>query len=99
VVRDYVAAGKLPKVEWTKIVEHIDHAVKLVGVEHVGLGSDFDGADMPYGMESVADIPQITNALLANGYAPADVEKILGGNTLRLMQDVENTAKKIGGKP
>ncbi len=99
VVRDYVAAGKLPKVDWTKIVEHIDHAVKLVGAEHVGLGSDFDGADMPYGMESVADIPQITNALLAKGYAAADVQKILGGNTLRLMQDVENTAKKLGGKP
>ncbi len=99
VVRDYVAAGKLPKVEWTKIVEHIDHAVKLVGADHVGLGSDFDGADMPYGMESVADIPRITTALLAKGYSPADVQKILGSNTLRLMEDVENTAKKMGGKP
>jgi membrane dipeptidase len=98
VTRDYVAAGKLPRVEWTKIIEHIDHAVKLVGADHVGLGSDFDGADMPYGMDDVSKLPEITNALLAKGYAPDDVRKILGGNTLRLMQEVEDTAKKLGGK-
>jgi membrane dipeptidase len=94
ITRDMVAQGKLPRVEWTEIIKHIDHAVKLVGADHVGLGSDFDGADMPYGMEDVSDIPQITNALLAKGYAPADVQKILGGNTLRLMQDVEAAAQK-----
>ncbi len=98
VTREYVAAEKLPRVEWTKIIEHIDHAVKLVGADHVGLGSDFDGADMPYGMDDVSKLPEITNVLLAKGYSPADVQKILGGNTLRLMQDVENTAKKLGGK-
>jgi membrane dipeptidase len=94
VTREMVAQGKLPRVEWTEIVKHIDHAVKLVGADHVGLGSDFDGADMPYGMEDVSDIPQITNALLARGYSAADVRKILGGNTLRLMQDVEAAAQK-----
>jgi membrane dipeptidase len=94
VTREMVAQGKLPRVEWTEIIQHIDHAVKLVGADHVGLGSDFDGADMPYGMEDVSDIPQITNALLARGYSPADVRKILGGNTLRLMQDVEAAAQK-----
>jgi membrane dipeptidase len=94
ITRDMVAQGKLPRVEWTEIIKHIDHAVKLVGADHVGLGSDFDGADMPYGMEDVSDIPQITNALLARGYSPADVRKILGGNTLRLMQDVEAAAQK-----
>jgi len=93
-----VAAGKLPRVEWTKIIEHIDHAVKLVGADHVGLGSDFDGADMPYGMDDVSKLPEITNALLAKGYSPDDVRKILGGNTLKLMQEVEDTAKKLGGK-
>jgi membrane dipeptidase len=98
VTRDYVAAGKLPRVEWTKIIEHIDHAVKLVGADHVGLGSDFDGADMPYGMDDVSKLPEITNALLAKGYSPDDVRKILGGNTLKLMQEVEDTAKKLGGK-
>jgi len=94
ITRDMVAQGKLPRVDWTEIFNHIDHAVKLVGADHVGLGSDFDGADMPYGMEDVSDIPQITNALLAKGYSPADVRKILGGNTLRLMQDVEAAAQK-----
>ena len=89
VTREMVAQGKLPRVDWTEIVKHIDHAVKLVGADHVGLGSDFDGADMPYGMEDASDIPRITDALLAKGYSPADVRKILGGNTLRLMQDVE----------
>ena len=94
ITRDMVAQGKLPRVDWTEIIKHIDHAVKLAGADHVGLGSDFDGADMPYGMEDVSDIPQITNALLAKGYSPADVRKILGGNTLRLMQDVEAAAQK-----
>jgi membrane dipeptidase len=94
VTREMVAQGRLPRVDWTEIINHIDHAVKLVGADHVGLGSDFDGADMPYGMEDVSDLPQITNALLAKGYTAADVRKILGGNTLRLMQDVEAAAQK-----
>jgi membrane dipeptidase len=94
VTREMVAQGKLPRVDWTEIINHIDHAVKLVGADHIGLGSDFDGADMPYGMEDASDIPRITDALLAKGYSPADVRKILGGNTLRLMQDVEAAAQK-----
>jgi membrane dipeptidase len=98
ITRDYVAQGKLPRVDWTAIIEHIDHAVKLVGPDHVGLGSDFDGADMPYGMEDASHLPQITSALLAKGYSPADIQKILGGNTLRLMQDVEAVSHKLGGK-
>jgi membrane dipeptidase len=98
ITRDYVAQGKLPRVDWTAIIDHIDHAVKLVGPDHVGLGSDFDGADMPYGMEDATHLPQITSALLAKGYSPADIQKILGGNTLRLMQDVEAVSHKMGGK-
>jgi membrane dipeptidase len=94
VVRAMVAQGKLPRVDWTEIINHIDHAVKLVGADHVGLGSDFDGADMPYGMEDASHLPQITNALLAKGYSASDIRKILGGNTLRLMQDVEAAAQK-----
>ncbi|MBK9705863.1 MAG: membrane dipeptidase [Acidobacteria bacterium] len=56
--------GPAPKVSWARIVEHIDHAVKLVGVDHVGLGSDFDGGSMPVGMEDCTKLPQITEALL-----------------------------------
>ena len=99
ILREYVAQGKLPRVAWSKIIDHIDHAVKLVGADHVGLGSDFDGADMPYGMEDVTHLPQITNALLEKGYSESDITKILGGNTLRLMQEVEASSKKLGGKP
>jgi membrane dipeptidase len=98
IIRDFVAQGKLPRVDWSRIVDHIDHAVKLVGADHVGLGSDFDGADMPYGMEDVSHLPQITEALLAKGYSASDIQKILGGNTLRLMQDVEATSHRLGGK-
>jgi membrane dipeptidase len=87
-----MAAGKLPKVTWEKIIEHIDHAVKVAGVDHVGLGSDFDGATMPIGMEDASKLPKITAALLEKGYAEADVEKILGGNLLRVMEAVEHAA-------
>jgi membrane dipeptidase len=97
-VREYVAQGKLPRVDWTEIIDHIDHAVKLVGADHVGLGSDFDGADMPYGMEDASHLPQITNALLEKGYSESDIKKILGGNTLRVMQEVEAASKKMGEK-
>ena len=93
--REYVAQGKLPRVDWSKIVEHIDHAVKLVGADHVGLGSDFDGANMPYGMEDAAQIPQITEALLRKGYSEDDVRKILGENTLRVMTDVERVSRDL----
>jgi membrane dipeptidase len=94
-VREAVNAGKLPRVGWEKIIDHIDHAVKLVGADHVGLGSDFDGANMPFGMESAADLPKITDALLKKGYSEADIRKILGENTLRVMEQVESTAKSL----
>ena len=88
-----MAKGTLPKVTWEKIIEHIDHAVKVAGVDHVGLGSDFDGATMPLGMEDVSKLPKITEALLAKGYSEQDVTKILGGNILRVMEAVEKAAK------
>ena len=80
---------------WEKIVEHIDHAVKLVGADHVGLGSDFDGAFMPAGMEDCTMLPQITAALLARGYSETDVRKILGENTLRVMDINEQVARRL----
>jgi membrane dipeptidase len=86
--------GQLPKVSWEKIIEHIDHAVKVAGADHVGLGSDFDGATMPLGMEDVTKLPKITDALLKKGYSEADVEKILGANLLRVMEAVEKGAGK-----
>jgi membrane dipeptidase len=99
ITREYVEKGKLPRVDFTKIIEHIDHAVKVAGIDHVGLGSDFDGANMPYGMEDAAKLPSITEALLQKGYSEGDVGKILGENTLRLMADVERVSRELNTAP
>ncbi len=95
ITREYVERGKLPRVDWIKIIDHIDHAVKVAGIDHVGLGSDFDGANMPFGMEDATKLPKITEALLRKGYSEGDVRKILGENTLRLMADVERVSKEL----
>ena len=98
VVREFMNAGKLPKVDWTVIVDHIDHAVKIAGADHVGLGSDFDGAVMPLGMQDVTHIPQITDALLKKRYSESDIRKILGENTLRVLSQVENVSRELNSK-
>jgi membrane dipeptidase len=90
-----VNEGKLPHVSWERIIDHIDHAVKLVGADHVGLGSDFDGADMPDGMEDCSKLPKITEALLRKGYSEADIRKILGENTLRVMEQAERVSREL----
>jgi membrane dipeptidase len=89
------SAGKLPHVSWERIVDHIDHAVKLVGADHVGLGSDFDGADMPEGLEDCSKLPKITEALLRRGYSENDIRKILGENTLRVMEQSERVSREM----
>lgn len=89
------AEGKLPHVSWTRIIDHIDHAVKLVGADHVGLGSDFDGASMPDGMDDVTHLPQITDALLKKNYSEADIRKILGENTLRVLAAAEQVSREM----
>jgi len=99
ITREYVEQGKLPRVDWTKIIEHIDHAVKVAGVDHVGLGSDFDGANMPYGMEDATKLPKITEALLKKGYSERDVRKILGENALRVMTEVERVSRELNSSP
>lgn len=90
-----VADGKLPHVSWMRIVDHIDHAVKLVGTDHVGLGSDFDGANMPEGMEDCSKLPKITQALIDKGYSDSDIRKILGENTLRVMEQAERVSREM----
>jgi membrane dipeptidase len=95
VTREYVAKGALPRVDYSKIIEHIDHAVKVAGIDHVGLGSDFDGANMPFGMEDASMLPKITEALLKKGYSEGDVKKILGENTLRVMTDAERVSHEL----
>ena len=82
-----------PKATLDDLVAHIDHVVKLVGVDYVGLGSDFDGvASVPEGMEDVSKLPNLTRALLERGYSAADIRKIYGGNLLRVMRQVEKVS-------
>jgi len=89
------AEGKLPPVSWERIIDHIDHVVKLVGPDHVGLGSDFDGATMPTGMEDCSHLPRITEALMRKGYSDDDVRKILGENLLRVMEENERVSRQL----
>jgi membrane dipeptidase len=86
------------------LIQHFEHAIKVAGIDHVGIGSDFDGVDgmLPGGMEDVSKLPAITYELLKRGYTDADVKKILGGNMLRVMAEVEEAARKSqasGAKP
>jgi membrane dipeptidase len=90
-----VPPAQRPTVSWEKIVEHIDHAAKLVGAAHVGLGSDFDGTTVPDGMEDVSMLPKITAALLEKGYSEQDVKNVLGENILRLLERVDAVGKEI----
>jgi membrane dipeptidase len=93
--KEMEASGKLPSVSWERIIEHIDHVVKLVGADHVGLGSDFDGATMPTGMEDCSKLPRITEALMRKGYGEDDLRKILGGNLLRVMEQTERVSREL----
>ena len=90
-----MTGGTLPRVGWEAIVDHIDHVAKLVGADHVGLGSDFDGASMPFGMEDCSHLPRLTEALLSKGYSEADIEKILGGNLLRVLEQAERVSREL----
>ena len=90
-------ADKIPRPPLSALIDHIDHIAKVAGVDHVGLGSDFDGVSgqLPEGIDSAADLPKITAALMDRGYSAADCEKILGGNLLRVFREVEATAKEL----
>lgn len=88
-------SGALPRVSWERIIDHIDHVVKLVGPDHVGLGSDFDGATMPDGMEDCSKLPKITEALMRKGYKDEDIRKILGENLLRVMEQTEKVSREL----
>ena len=71
------------------VADHIDHAVKIAGIDHVGIGSDFDGVSgPPNGLDDVSKMPALIEVLLARGYSDRDLKKILGGNTLRVIREV-----------
>jgi membrane dipeptidase len=89
--------AKIPRPPFKVLIDHIDHIAKVAGVDHVGLGSDFDGVSgaTPQGMDSAADLPKITQALLDRGYGADDIKKILGGNLLRVFRQVETVSHEL----
>jgi membrane dipeptidase len=90
-------AAKIPRPPLKSLIDHIDHIAKVAGIDHVGLGSDFDGVSgaTPAGIDSAADLPKITQALLDRGYGADDIKKILGGNILRVFRQVEVVSREM----
>jgi membrane dipeptidase len=90
-------ADSIPRPPLSMLIDHIDHIAKVAGVDHVGLGSDFDGVSgqLPEGLDSPADLPKITEALMARGYSAEDCRKILGGNLLRVFREVEAVSREL----
>ncbi len=85
-----------PETPLSLVVDHIDRVVQLAGIDHVGLGSDFDGMPfLPEELKDVGDFPNITVELVRRGYSDEDIRKILGGNVLRVLADVERVATQI----
>jgi membrane dipeptidase len=92
--KSYMA--EIPRPPFSVIIDHIDHVAKIAGIDHVGLGSDFDGIpSSPEGMDSAADLPKITQGLMARGYSAEDMHKILGGNFLRVFAKVQEVSKQL----
>ena len=78
------------------VVDHIDHIAKVAGIDHVGIGSDFDGiTSTPVGLEDVSCYPRLTEELLRRGYSEADVHKVLGGNVLRAFREAGKVAERL----
>jgi len=91
---------KHPETPLSKLVDHIDHIVQVAGIDHVGIGSDFDGIPftpywLPERLKDVGDLPNITVELIRRGYKDKEISKILGGNILRVIGEVEATAVKL----
>ncbi len=87
----------IPRPPLSALIDHIDHVAKVAGVDHVGLGSDFDGVNgaTPEGIDSAADLPKITQGLLDRGYSAEDIRKILGGNLLRVFAEAERVSREM----
>jgi membrane dipeptidase len=90
------AANPLPPLPISKLIDHIDHIVKVAGIDHVGIGADFDGAnDMPEGAQDVSMLPNITYELLKRGYSEQDIRKVLGENLLRAFAEAEKVSRSM----
>jgi membrane dipeptidase len=93
-------AEKNPPATIADVVAHIDHAVEIAGIDHVGIGTDFDGSScIPPDLNNYAKFPALTRALLEKGYTADDIKKIYGGNTIRVMRAVEKRAQELKSMP
>ncbi|WP_350448955.1 dipeptidase [Paracidobacterium acidisoli] len=94
-------ANRIPRPPFSDLIDHIDHIAEVAGIDHAGLGSDFDGVggQLPQGIDSAADLPKITAALMARGYSAQDCRKILGGNFLRVFRQAQAVAKQMQSAP
>jgi membrane dipeptidase len=90
----YRAKNPFPFATLEQVLDHIDHVVKLIGIDHVGIGSDYDGVgdSLPIGLKDVSTYPNLVQGLLERGYSQNHIKKILGGNTLRVWQQAEEYA-------
>ena len=92
-----LSANPLPPTPLSVLIDHIDHIAKIAGVDHVGLGSDFDGVSyLPEGMKDISELPNITYELLRRGYKEKDIRKVLGENFLRAFAEAERVARQSG---
>ena len=91
---------RIPRPPLSRLIDHIEHIAKVAGIDHVGLGSDFDGVtgQLPEGLDSAADLPKITQALLDRGYSAEECRKVLGGNLLRVFREVEATSRSLAAQ-
>ncbi len=94
---DRELADRIPRPPLSDLIDQIDHIAKVAGIDHVGIGTDFDGVmgQLPQGIDSAADLPKVTAALMARGYSAADCDKILGGNFLRVFGEVEQVSHQL----
>ncbi|MGE3818129.1 MAG: dipeptidase [Isosphaeraceae bacterium] len=92
----WMRANPRPRGTLAMVVDHIDHIVKVAGIDYVGIGSDFDGiTSSPEGLEDVSCFPRLTEELLNRGYSEADVHKILGGNVLRAFRRAGEVSRRL----
>jgi membrane dipeptidase len=92
--------GARPRAPWTKVIEHIEHVIRIAGEDAVGLGTDYDGVpDPPIGLEDVSLLPKITEELLRRGHSEARVKKVLGENFLAFFARVEATRARLAKEP
>ena len=93
---DQEFAARIPRPPLSSLIDHFDHIIRFAGIDHVGIGTDFDGiSSLPKGIDSAADLPRITAALMARGHSAADLHKLLGGNLMRVFAAAQSAATQL----